>query len=189
MPQEWMPSSVITNIGEQWKPFPLDSKGLQSEAQRPYHWPRHLSLYPSLLPVFLPAQQQPWDSPKRAVRFVKPSDYSFWQALSYTRHTLLEILRISDSHPSQPQELNVVDALLEEAQSNQSVVVSSLPISPVFYNNYEYPYNFSLKCLFTYFERERESQAGSTVSVQSPMWGYIPQPWDHDLSWNQESDI
>ena len=34
---------------------------------------------------------------------------------------------------------------------------------------------------------ERESQAGSTLSVQSPMQGSIPQTIDHDLTQNQES--
>ena len=35
---------------------------------------------------------------------------------------------------------------------------------------------------------ERESQAGSALSVPSPTWGSIPRPWDHDLSRNQELD-
>ena len=37
-------------------------------------------------------------------------------------------------------------------------------------------------------EGERESQASSTLSAQSPTWGLIPNTRDHDLSWNQESD-
>ena len=35
---------------------------------------------------------------------------------------------------------------------------------------------------------ERESQAGSTLSVWSLTQGSIPRPWDHDLSQNQELD-
>ena len=37
-------------------------------------------------------------------------------------------------------------------------------------------------------EADRESQAGSTLLVQSPTWGSISQTWDHDLSQNQEPD-
>ena len=36
--------------------------------------------------------------------------------------------------------------------------------------------------------RERENPKQARHSVQSPTWGSILQPWDHDLSWNQESD-
>ena len=36
--------------------------------------------------------------------------------------------------------------------------------------------------------RGREILKQVPHSVQSPMWGSIPQPWDHDLSLNQESD-
>ena len=61
-------------------------------------------------------------------------------------------------------------------------------------------YYYFLKCLFTYFERkrgvelegqtegERESEAGSVLSVQSPMWGSISgnvRSWPHQ---NQELD-
>ena len=51
---------------------------------------------------------------------------------------------------------------------------------------------FSLS-LFICFERgaggrgEKESQAGSVLSVQSPVQAWTQQPWDHDLGWNQES--
>ena len=37
-------------------------------------------------------------------------------------------------------------------------------------------------------EGERESQAGSTLSAQRPMWGSIPVVRDHDPSQKQESD-
>ena len=33
---------------------------------------------------------------------------------------------------------------------------------------------------------ERENLKPAPLSVQSLMWCLIPQPWDHDLSWNQE---
>ena len=39
--------------------------------------------------------------------------------------------------------------------------------------------------MFIYFKRENESQAGSTLTW-GPMQGWIPQPWDGDLSGNQE---
>ena len=58
-------------------------------------------------------------------------------------------------------------------------------------------FNFIFLSLFIYFEKEtgggaeregdRESQAGSILSSQSPMQGLIPQLWDHDLSQNLES--
>ena len=35
------------------------------------------------------------------------------------------------------------------------------------------------------WEKEGESQAGSTPTG-SPKQGLLSQPWDHDLSWNQE---
>ena len=38
-------------------------------------------------------------------------------------------------------------------------------------------------------ERERKFQTGSTLSVQSPTWCSIPQPWDHDLNQNQKSEF
>ena len=38
-----------------------------------------------------------------------------------------------------------------------------------------------------YGEEERESQVGSTLSVQSPMWGSNHELWDHDLSQNQDT--
>lgn len=38
-------------------------------------------------------------------------------------------------------------------------------------------------------ERERENLKQTLLWAQSPTWGSIPQPWDHDLSQNQESDI
>ena len=37
-------------------------------------------------------------------------------------------------------------------------------------------------------ERKRENLKQALCSAQSPMRGSIPQPWDHDLSQNQESD-
>ena len=36
--------------------------------------------------------------------------------------------------------------------------------------------------------RGRENPQQASHPVQSPTWGSIPQPWDHDLSWNQTSD-
>ena len=37
-------------------------------------------------------------------------------------------------------------------------------------------------------ERERKNLKQAPCSVQSPMLGFIPQPWDHDLSQNQASE-
>ena len=37
--------------------------------------------------------------------------------------------------------------------------------------------------------RDRENPKQTPHSVQRPRWGLIPQPWNHDLSWNQESEI
>ena len=37
-------------------------------------------------------------------------------------------------------------------------------------------------------ERDREDRKQAPPSAQSPMWGLILWPWDHDLSWNQELD-
>ena len=37
-------------------------------------------------------------------------------------------------------------------------------------------------------ERWRENLKQAPHSSQSPTWGSIPQPWDHDLSQNQELD-
>ena len=37
-------------------------------------------------------------------------------------------------------------------------------------------------------QRERENRKQAPRSVQSPVRGSIPQPWDHNLSRNQESD-
>ena len=57
-----------------------------------------------------------------------------------------------------------------------------------------------LKILISERERERESASGGGAerervnpkqapnSAQSPTWGSIPCPWDHELSRNQESD-
>ena len=62
------------------------------------------------------------------------------------------------------------------------------------------PFHFKFIHLFTLREQrarvgegqrergERESQAASTLSVQSQVQDLIPQHWDHDLTWNQESD-
>ena len=36
--------------------------------------------------------------------------------------------------------------------------------------------------------RERENPNQAPRLVQSPMWGSIPGPWDHDVSRNQELD-
>ena len=35
---------------------------------------------------------------------------------------------------------------------------------------------------------EGENSKQTPHWAQSPTWGLISQPWDHDLSWNQESD-
>ena len=38
-------------------------------------------------------------------------------------------------------------------------------------------------------ERDRDRDLKQApLSAQSPMWGSIPQPWDHDLNQSQESD-
>ena len=37
-------------------------------------------------------------------------------------------------------------------------------------------------------EREIENPKQAPHSSQSLVWGSIPQPWDHDLSWNRESE-
>ena len=37
-------------------------------------------------------------------------------------------------------------------------------------------------------EGERENLKQAPCSAWNPMWGSIPWPWDHDLSWNQELD-
>ena len=37
-------------------------------------------------------------------------------------------------------------------------------------------------------EGQREGDKQTPHWVWSPMWGSIPGPWDHDLSWNQELD-
>ena len=49
------------------------------------------------------------------------------------------------------------------------------------------------------YQRERESEGEVHLETEnlkqtprwarSPMWGPIPGPWDHDLSWNQESGL
>ena len=56
-------------------------------------------------------------------------------------------------------------------------------------------------CFCFFFERERKNEQGAGAeeerenpkqapySGQSLMWGLISQPWDHDLSQNQESDV
>ena len=36
--------------------------------------------------------------------------------------------------------------------------------------------------------REKESQAGSALSVQSDVGLYLMNPWDHNLNLNPESD-
>ena len=59
-------------------------------------------------------------------------------------------------------------------------------------------FSFFLSILFIYLrggkeeraQREEQREKGKWTScwAQSPMWGWIPRPWDHDLSQNQESD-
>ena len=36
-------------------------------------------------------------------------------------------------------------------------------------------------------QKERENLKQNPSWVQSPTWGSIPEPWDHDLSWNKET--
>jgi len=38
-------------------------------------------------------------------------------------------------------------------------------------------------------ERERENPKQVPCPTQSPTWVLIPQPWNHDLSGNQELDV
>ena len=37
--------------------------------------------------------------------------------------------------------------------------------------------------------REIENLKQTSCSAQSPVWGSISRPWDHNLSWNQEADV
>ena len=48
--------------------------------------------------------------------------------------------------------------------------------------------SFFLSKILFIWESESMSQ-GEADSAQSPKRGLMPGPWDHDLSWNWESDI